>query len=501
MSLMGIDVGTTGCKVAVFSVEGSLLAQAYREYPIERPGPGHAELDACRVWRDVKSAIQEATAQTTADPITALSVGSLGEAVVPISADRKILGPSLLNADARGEEYLPALSGRIDPSRLYEINGNTLGNHFTLTKLLWTRAYLPEIYEETFKFFHWGACVAFLLGGEPYVDYCLANRTLLFDLEHGKWSEELARWAGFGVEKLPEVVPPGTVTGTVSAAMAKELGLPKGVGLVSGAHDQCVNALGCGVLNDGQAMFGMGTVFCATPVFSHRPSASSMIPQGLNTEHHAVPGRHVCFIYNEGGSLLKWYRDTFAADEHQRAQREGRNVYETLLDEVPDTPSSVLVLPHFSPTGPPEFIADSSGAVLGLRLDTRRAEILRGLMEGAVFYLRACLDGLPQTGIHVDEFRAVGGGSHSDTWLQICADIFGRTLTRTGMPEAGALGAALLAGSATGVYGSLEEAVSTAVRLGQRFVPNPGRAALYQDRYARYLDLWPSLRDILRRPI
>ncbi len=501
MSLMGIDVGTSGCKAAVFSADGELLGQAYREYPIDRPAPGQAELDAHRVWRDVQSAIREAVSGTSSDPVSAISVGSLGEAVVPVSADRRILGPSLLNADARGATYLPALSEGLDARRLYEINGNTLGNHYSLTKLLWTREHQPALYGETFKFFHWGACVSFLLGGEPLVDYCLANRTLLFDLTRGAWSDELACWAGADLEKLPAVVPPGTVTGTVSDAMADALGLPKGVQLVSGAHDQCVNALGCGAISEGQAMLGMGTVFCVAPVFSHRPAAHLMIPQGLNTEHHAAPGRHLCFIYNEGGALLKWYRDTFASEEHRVAQREGRNVYETLLKEIPDRPGDLLVLPHFSPTGPPEFIADSSGLILGLRLETLRGEILRALMEGAVYYLRSCLERLPETGIRVDEFRAVGGGSHSDAWLQICADIFGRTLVRTAMPEGGALGAALLAGAATGIYHSVEEATAIAVQTGDRFEPNENGVALYRERYARYLTLWPQLRSILRPPL
>src|SRR5512143_2615128 len=127
MSLLGVDVGTSGCKAAVFSEEGRLLALAYEEYDYQHPQPGWAELDARQVWESVQRTIAQVAQQVQHDPIRALSVSSLGEAVVPVTRDREILGPSLLNFDARGAEYLPELHERIDDERLYGLNGNTLG--------------------------------------------------------------------------------------------------------------------------------------------------------------------------------------------------------------------------------------------------------------------------------------------------------------------------------------------------------------------------------------
>ena len=137
MSLLGIDVGTTGCKSGLFSQDGRLLASAYEEYDFSRPEPGWAQLDSVAVWEQVKRTIRAVAANASTDPIQALSVSSLGEAMVPVTQDRQILGPSLLNFDVRGEEYLPGLSRIIENERLYRINGNTLGNHYGLTKLKW----------------------------------------------------------------------------------------------------------------------------------------------------------------------------------------------------------------------------------------------------------------------------------------------------------------------------------------------------------------------------
>jgi xylulokinase len=150
-----------------------------------------------------------------------------------------------------------------------------------------------------------------------------------------------------------------------------------------------------------------------------------MIARGLNTEHHAVPGKYVTFIYNQGGALVKWFRDTFALAEHRQARAAGRDVYADLFAELPDGPSGVLALPHFTTTGPPEFVSDSCGVIAGLHLETSRGAILKGLVEGATFYLKACVDTLPATGIAIESFRAVGGGSKSDVWVQLSADILG----------------------------------------------------------------------------
>lgn len=496
MALLGIDVGTTGCKAALFSPDGRMLCAAYREYDLARPQPGWAELDAQAVWGLVQDAIREVTAQA-AGPIEALAVSSLGEAVVPVTADRRILGPSLVNFDVRGEEYLPDLARALDNRRLYGINGNTLGNHYTLTKLKWIKQHQPELYDRADAFLHWSGLVAFMLGADPTVDYALANRTLLFELDRAAWSVELLDLAGLDGGKLPRPVPAGTPIGTVAPPMAERLGLSPQTVIVAGTHDQCANAVGCGVIEPGSAVYGMGTYLCITPVFTARPPASLMVERGLNTEHHAVPGRFVSFIYNHGGSMVKWFRDTFASAEHRQAA--GRNIYPALFAEMPAAPSRVIVLPHFAVTGPPEFIRDSSGVMVGLRLDTPRGEILKGIVEGVSYYLKACVDDLPTTGITIGDYRTVGGGSQSDVWIQLCADIMDRPFVRPAITEAGALGAALIAGTGAGVFASFDEGVGAMVTLDMTFEPDPDRTRCYNERYEQYRQLWPLMASYLRQ--
>ena len=498
MSFLGIDIGTTGCKASVFSGTGQPLAAAYDEYDMVRPRPGWLELDPSEVWSRAKATIARAVRAAAGQPVTALAVSSMGESMVAVTRDRRILGTSLLLIDRRGEEYVPLLSSRVGAERLYEINGNILGIQFSLPKLMWIRDHTPEVYQGAWKFLLWSGFVSFMLGAEPTVDYSLANRTLLFDVDAGRWSEEIAKAAGIDLAKLPDPVPAGTRIGVVSGPIADELGLARGTAIVAGCHDQCANGLGCGVIEAGIGMSGMGSYLTIMPVFTGRKPARSMMPLGLNTEHHAAPGKFVSFIFNQGGLLLKWYRDTFARAERDAAAREGRDIYTELIREIPDEPSSVIVLPHFTATGPPEFVADSSGVIAGLKVETTRGDILKGVMEGVLFYHKAVVDGSAACGIALRELRAVGGGSRSDAWLQMSADILGRPVVRTRVSEAGCLGVALLAAAGTGGVASLEEGVRAMVSLGERFEPDPARQARYAERFEKYRALWPLMRDCLR---
>jgi len=493
MSFLGIDVGTSGCKSAVFSDTGQLLSLAYEEYDYHSPQPGLAELDTPRVWEQIKRTIRAAARGAERDPLRAVCVSSLGEAVVPVSRGREILGPSLLNFDARGDDYLAGLREALPAERLYQINGNTLGSPYSLTKLKWIKDHQSGLYERVDTFLHWSGFVSFMLGAEARVDYSLANRTLLFDIDREDWSDELLAWAGLDHEKLPLPVPSGQVIGAVSRSAGQELGIPVGVPIVSGGHDQCCNSVGCGVIEPGRALYGMGSFLCMVPVFNRRPEPRVMIERGLNTEHHAVPGQFVSFIYNQGGVLVKWFRDTFARVEHLRAAEAGQSLYPALFAELPEGPSTVTVLPHFTITGPPDFISDSSGVISGLKLETTRGDILKGMVEAATFYLRACFEQLPGAGIEIESFTAAGGGSQSDAWVQLSADIVGRPMVRAQFHEAGALGAAILAGTGCGAFGSLREGVAAMVHFGQRFEPDAQKQAAYERRFAHYQALKDTL--------
>ena len=309
----------------------------------------------------------------------------------------------------------------------------------------------------------------------------MANRTLLFDITRNDWSERLLAWSGVERRVLGRVVPGGTLVGSVSADMAARLGLPGGVQIVAGGHDQCCNALGCGAIDAGKAVFGIGTYECITPTFAPVEQPLAMLAERLNIEHHVLPGLYVSFLYNQSGSLVTWFRDTFAAAE----AREHADIYARLNAELPDDPTTLLVLPHFDPPQWPVYLPNTAGAILGLHTCTTRGEILKAIMECATLYFVDGIHGLRRLGIDLTECIASGGGARSDAWLQIKADIFGLPFVRTRITEGGLVGAAMLAGLATGVYASPREAVQTFVQKERIFEPDAQRHACYQEKHAR----------------
>jgi len=494
MSLLGIDLGTTGCKAGVFGLDGTFLAQAYREYDMLHPAPGWSELDSRSVWKKTREVIAEVAAAAGHDPVTALAVSSFGEAFVPVSRDRRLLDNSILCVDERGREHVDRLRDDFGHETFYAINPNLLGPNYSMPKLLWLREHRPEIYNRADYFLLWSDLVAFLLGCDPVTNNSHANRTLLFDLDKNDWSADLLAWSGVPREKLGRVVPGGTLIGTVSASLCDELGLPRQVQVVSGGHDQCCNALGCGGITAGRAVYGMGSFDCITPIYRKPADRLRMLHENLNIEHHVLPDLYVSFLYIQAGLLTKWFRDTFASAD---VTPTGTGIYEFLYSEIPDAPTRMLVLPHFDP--PPHHSPETSGVIVGLKTSTTRGEILKAIIEGATLYFVQGIRALRGLGIDTTGFIASGGGSKSDKGLQIRADIFGIPIIRPRITEASVLGAAMLAGIASGVFRTAKEAADCFVREDRLFEPDAARHALYCEKHALYQAVFPSLKSVLNK--
>lgn len=492
MSLLGIDVGSSVCKAAAFSEVGECLALHMREYDLVCPGPGQAELPIRAVWDKVKEIVSSVAASTGGDPISAICVSSMGEAVVPVTRRREILADSIMSVDVRGMTHAQALESGIGIEAAYLINGNIVGPNFSLPKLMWIRDNKAELYDHADYFLSVSECIAFLLGAGPVYSESQACRTLLYDVYGGDWSDALFDWSGLDRSKFAPVVPGGTCIGQLATTPASELGLTAGIPIVAGGHDQCPTALGCGCVHSGMAACGLGTFQCISPIFEMPDDPLAMLRSGLNIENHVLSGLYIAFIYNQAGSLVKWFRNTFATDHRDLA-----DIYDRLNLEIPPSPTNLLVLPHFDPPQWPTYVADSSGAILDLKTKTTRGEILKGIMECASLYLLPGVDALRELGQPLKSLVAVGGGAKSDAWVQINADIFGLPVIRPRNSEAGLVGAAMLAGMATGVFQSAVEAADRMVKTERVFEPNVSNHEFYVDKSRRLAAVYPAIRGIL----
>lgn len=496
MALIGLDIGTTGCKAIVFDDDGRALGRGAREYPVLTPRAGWAEQDAEQVWGLAWAALAEALAASGGAQPVALALSVQGEAIIPVDAAGRALRHAILGMDTRTEAECAWLAERVGADGLYRRTGQPTHTINSLPKLLWLRANEPELWAAAAQFLLYEDFFLGRLGGRAVISHCLASRTQLYRLAAGDWDDELLSTCGLERRRLAALAPADGVVGELRPALAAELGLRRPPLLVSGGHDQACAALGSGVLEPGQAMVSTGTAEVVEVAMAEPALAEPLRRGGISVYRHVVPGRHLAMTLNHsGGLLLRWFRDTCCAGERAAAGG-GADAYDLILRDAPAGPTDLLVLPHFAGAGTPTLDTGSRGAILGLSFATTRATIARAILEGLTFELRQNLELLHDGGAPIRELRAVGGGARSGLWLRLKADICRVPLLVPEVTEAACLGAALLAGVAAGAYPSLADGVRAAVRAGATVEPDAAAAARYDERYAAYRQVYPAVRPI-----
>lgn len=495
MSIIGFDIGTTGCKAIIFSGNGQILARSAREYTIRTPQPHWAEQDAEEVWQLAWSALREAVAQVRDDPPVALALSCQGEAVIPVDAAGRALRPAILGMDTRTEAENAWLVEQFGLETLFNRTGMPANTVNSLPKLLWLQRHEPELWKIAHQFLLYEDFFLRRLGGQAIISHCLASRTQMYDLSTSDWADDILAPCGIKRECLAPLAPAsGGVVGTLRKELARELGLSREVLLVSGGHDQACAALGSGVTQAGLAMVSTGTAE-VVEVAMETPALDKSLREGnISVYRHVVPGLFLAMTLNHSGGLsLRWYRDTLGRWEQEQAQASGQDAYDLLLAEAPPGPTELLFLPHFSGSGTPVWDTSSKGAILGLTFGTTQAAIVKALLEGLTFELRNNLDLLRRAGVTINELHAVGGGARSPLWLQLKADICHIPLRVPQVTEAACLGAALLAGVAAGIYPDVAAAVTQTVHVQRQIEPKAASAAAYDNKYQLYRQVYPTL--------
>ena len=500
MRLIGLDIGTTGCKAAVFEEDGRLVSRAGRECGVDMPQAGWAEQDAEAVWRLAQEALGQAIAAAGQGAIAALGLSVQGEAVMPVDAGGRALAPAILGMDTRTADENRWLGERFGPEQLFRRTGMPVHTINTLPKLLWLKRHRPDLWHGAARFVLYEDFLIHRLVGEPAISHCLASRTQLYDLASGRWWEEMLSALELDPERLSPVRPSGTAVGPMRAELAASLGLAQPPLVVTGGHDQACGALGAGLTRAGLAMVSTGTAEVVEVALA-TPTLNRTLCQGnVSCYAHVLSGLYLAMTLNHsGGLLLRWFRDTLCGEERRRAEVEGGDAYDLILAGASREPTGLLVLPHFAGSGTPWLDTASKGAIVGLTFATRRQDLAKAILEGLTFELRTNLDLLQEGGVGICELRAIGGGARSDLWLQLKADVTGIPVVAPRLTDAACWGAALLAGAGAGCLESAAQAAEAALELGRRFVPDPARAARYGARYALYRELYPALSSLSHR--
>jgi xylulokinase len=495
MKLLGIDVGTGGSRALVVDEGGRVVASATVEHaPFASPRTGWAEQDARDWWRASEAAVREVLSAEGVRAEEIACVGLTGQMHGAVLLDERDepLRPSIIWCDVRTHEQCRALTEQVGAERLIQLVSNPALEGFTLPKMLWVREREPEVWGRVRTVLLPKDYVRLRLTGDKATDVADASGTLLFDVTHRKWSDEMLKLTGIDRALLPRAYESQEVTGRVSAAGAEATGLREGTPVVAGAGDQAAGAVGMGIVRPGAVSATIGTsgvVFAATD----RPALD---PKGrVHTFCHAVPERwHVMGVTQGAGLSLRWFRDQFGAGAD-----DGRDPYERLGEEaatVPPGSDGVLWAPYLMGERTPHLDPHARAALLGLNASHTRAHVVRAVLEGVAFSLRDTFTIFEEMGVPVESIRLGGGGARSRVWRQIQADVYGREVELVEADEGAAYGAALLAGVGGGAWGSVDEACAASVRVRERTAPNAEGKRVLDERYKIFQAIYPALRRI-----
>jgi xylulokinase len=487
--VIGLDVGTTAARALGVDQAGNVLAHASVEYPLLTPRPGWTEQHPEDWWRAAREVLTKVAAAVHGRVAGIGLTGQMHGAVVLDGEDR-VIRPALLWNDQRTEEQCREITERVGLERLLTVAGNPALTGFQAPKLLWLRKEEPANFARIAHVLLPKDYIRLHLSGERATDASDAAGTLLLDLRRRDWSREILEALEVPLEWLPRVYEGPEVTGRLRADLAADLGLPAGIPIAAGGGDNAAAAVGTGIIEVGMVSSSIGTsgvLFAPTSSFMPDPSGR------LHAFCHAVPGGyHLMGVTLSAGGSLRWWRQVLGA-------KHGYADLDELAAAAPSGSEGLLFLPYLTGERTPHLDPFARGAFLGLSARHDAGHLTRAIMEGVVHSLKDCLEIMIGLGLDVQHVRAIGGGAGSHLWRQLQADMYGTPVYQTSVDEGPAFGAALLAGVAAGIFGSVEEACAGIRLRPEVAMPDPRRVQLYQRYHEVYRDIYPATAAAMRQ--
>lgn len=497
----GIDAGTTGTKVMIFTLEGVPVSHAYREYPCTYPNIGWVEQNPWLLWNALCEASKEAIEKSGVDPkeIGSVAISSQRGTFFAIDENWTPLHDSIVWSDGRALREIDWIEKTFGKERYYNISGAAITALWAYAKFKWVRDNQPDLYEKAWKFVNGQEWLLHQLGSEEmFTDPSSMALHGMMDVATLDWSDELLDAIGFSRDKLPEIKAPARQVGVISKKAAEATGFAAGMPICVGGGDQQCAAVGAGVIKEGMAEITIGTssVMVAAVDKVYPDPKHEVLFSG-----HANPGGFDMegIAYASGGTL-RWWRDTFGASEAAVAAASGKDVYEVIADmeaaKAPAGCKGFMFHPFFSGQVTPYFCDSARGGAFGLTFSHDRSYMARAVLEGVAYEMRMSVDAMQRVmGRPFDTIRLSGGGSKSPTWRQIQADIYGCPVEMLKVADCGLVGAAALGATGAGIYANLSEAVEHMVNPHSTIEPNMKNHEIYNDCFEVFRDTFLALRD------
>lgn len=499
--LIGVDLGTSSTKAALYTASGRLLAQATAEVPLLTLAPGQVEQDNDDFYRTASQTVRACLQQSGLDPssVKAIAFDSQMAGIGAVDEDFLPVGNFDSWLDMRCQPYIEWMEQEAG-SRVIELTGcPPTCDHGP--KMLWSKYEKPDDYSQTAKFVTPSGFVAARLAGlkadQAFMDYTFIHFSGFSDSRACAWSSELCARFGLDAQKLPRIVEPWTVIGEAAPDSAQEFGLAPGTPIAAGCGDTAACALGAGVVRPGMLYDTAGTaaVLAAT-------TSSFMADRDQRTllnMHSVIPGLYHPLAYIAGGGLaLRWFLDEFYNRQKGMSlppDVESYAALDSLAGSVPPGSEGLFFSPHLGGRVCPSTPA-MRGAWVGLSWNHSQAHCFRAILESVAFeyawYLDILRRNIPE--LQLLETRVAGGGGRSAVWNQIKSDVLGVPYRRLTHREPGTWGAALIAGKAAGIFTDLAQvAWETADVDGDLVEPDQASHAAYAPLVKKFVALQTSL--------
>lgn len=478
--VIGIDLGTSGVKVALLDAHGKVIAVESAPLEVSRPQPLWSEQDAESWWQATDHAMQALAQQHDLSGVKAIGLSGQMHGATLLDSDNRVLRPAILWNDGRSGEQCQELEKRVPDSR--RITGNLMMPGFTAPKLLWVKQHEPQVFAQVAKVLLPKDYLRFRMSGEFASDMSDAAGTMWLDVAQRDWSDEMLNACDLQRSQMPQLFEGNQITGTLLADVAARWGM-QSVPLVAGGGDNAAGAVGVGMVEPGQGMLSLGTsgvYFLVSDGYLSNPQ------RAVHSFCHALPQRwHLMSVILSAASCLDWAAAlTGCADVPQLLSEA-----EKARSDVPP----VWFLPYLSGERTPHNNPQAQGAFFGLTHQHGRPELARAVLQGVGFALAEGMDAVHECGVQPKTVMLIGGGARSAYWRQMLADISGQTLDYCHGGEVGpALGAARLAQLAidpASEWPSLE--------LAQRHQPDTARHQAYQPQREVFARLYQQLQPLM----
>ena len=488
--LMGIDIGTSACKVAVFDTNGEVLAQANKPYKVYYPNPGWAEQDAGEWWEAIVDGIRDCLSQNgiSAEDIAGIGVDGQSWSAIPVDKDGRVLDRTPIWMDTRARDICEKVKEKVGEDEIFKIAGNDFLPSYSTPKLLWFKQEKPEVYKNTYKFLQSNSYIVYKLTGKLSQDLSQGYGLHFFNMETLKYDGNMAEKLGLSVDQVPELFNCDEVVGEVTAEAESLTGLKAGTPVVAGGLDAASGTLGAGVYKTGdtQEQGGQagGMSICTDKALPHKK---------LILSAHVVKDRWLLQGGSVGGGgALKWFKQEFG-------ENESFDDLTALAEKVPAGSEGVIFLPYMSGERSPIWDPDAKGVYYGLSFDKTKGHFVRATLEGVAYSLEHNLRTAYETGVKVDKMNAMGGAANSALWTQIKADVTGKTIQVPASDTASTLGAAILAGIGCGVFKDYDEAVKNTIEIKRVYEPDMKKHEIYKRHMEIYLELYEDLKGTFKK--